>query len=109
MKLRDAWCRETSSDPDNWTPENPAWGQCAVSALIIQDLLGGELLRTTVQGVSHYYNRTENHELLDVTLEQFRSNVGLFGPTEVRTREYVLSFPDTARRYELLKSRVNSD
>ena len=38
------WSRETSYDPPNWSGLNSAWGPCAVSALIVQDLLGGELL-----------------------------------------------------------------
>ncbi len=65
--VRKAWCAQTSADPDNWTPENPAWGQCAVTALVIQDLCGGELLRTTVGGISHYLNELEDGRWVDLT------------------------------------------
>lgn len=41
--LQAAWTRGTSFDPERWTPENPSWGQCAVTALVINDLFGGEL------------------------------------------------------------------
>ena len=41
--LQKAWSKETSFEPDNWTPENPAWGQYAVTALVVQDFFGGEL------------------------------------------------------------------
>src|SRR5262249_33209808 len=56
--LQASWSRETSSDYDRWTLENPAWGQCAVTALVLQDLMGGELLRCVLpKGGSHYWNR----------------------------------------------------
>jgi hypothetical protein len=105
MNLQDAWCRETSSDPDHWTPENPALGQCAVSALVIQDLLGGELLRGLFNGTSHYWNRLDNGQIIDVTKQQF-SPLKTQEFTGARTRAYVLSFPDTVTRYKLLKSRI---
>src|ERR1700724_3464771 len=43
-RLAQAWSRDTSSDAEHWSASNPAWGQCAVTALIVQDLLGGHLL-----------------------------------------------------------------
>jgi hypothetical protein len=52
--LEVAWERTTSADPDRWSPQNPAWGQCAVTALIVQDHYGGELRRGIVDDISHY-------------------------------------------------------
>lgn len=98
-----AWCRETSADPERWTEENPAWGQCAVTALLVQDLLGGDLLRSTVDGISHYWNRIDGFDL-DLTLRQFGPAIYDASPV-VREREYVLSFPETKARYELLLKR----
>jgi hypothetical protein len=86
--------------------ENRSWGQCAVTALLVQDRLGGRLLRTTVGGASHYLNETPDGERIDLTLEQFGPGATYdFEPIE-RQRDYVLSFPDTARRYELLRERI---
>src|SRR5262249_295600 len=48
-----SWTRSTSSDPEHWSEKNPAHGQCAVTALVVQDCLGGELLRARVKGVMH--------------------------------------------------------
>ncbi len=67
--LAPAWSKETSTDPENWSPENPAWGQGAVSALIVQGFLGGEILRlnlTTAHSEKlsalrfHYFNRVND-------------------------------------------------
>lgn len=102
--LRRAWCKDTSSVPDEWSPANPARGQCAVTALVVQDLLGGTLLRITVSGESHYFNQLPDGELLDLTLSQFEApSIGAH--CEERSREYVLSYPATVARYSTLLGR----
>lgn len=106
ITIQQAWCRETSSDPEKWTPENPALGQCAVTALVIQDLLGGILVRAKVNGVSHYWNSLPNGDKIDMTLRQFGDKITFDELPDERSREYVTSFPETVRRYELLKKRV---
>lgn len=105
--IREAWCLATSADPAAWRLDNPAWGQCAVTALLVQDVQGGDLLRSTVRGVSHYWNRLPDGTILDLTLEQFGGDLPDAEPI-VRDREYVLSFPETVTRYELLRERVGA-
>ena len=46
-------------------------GQCAVTALVVQDFLGGELIRAFVCGESHYWNRLPDGSELDLTADQF--------------------------------------
>ena len=108
--LAKAWCAETSASPNAWMPENPALGQCAVSALVVQDHFGGDLLRSKVGGVSHYWNRLPDGREIDWTLRQFKPRGPIFldEDPQLRTREYVLSFPDTVKRYELLKARMKA-
>jgi hypothetical protein len=103
--LEQAWSRDTSADPEGWSENNRPWGQCAVTALVLQDLFGGGLLRAKVDGISHYWNRLPSGEELDLTRDQFGPWPMIIAG-EMRTRDYVLSFPDTVRRYELLKARV---
>jgi hypothetical protein len=103
--LIESWSRETSADPDSWTERNPAWGQCAVTALIVQEYLGGTLFRGEVGPISHYWNQLPSGELIDLTRVQFGDEFRI-DRVEPRTREYVLSHPDTNRRYELLRGRV---
>jgi hypothetical protein len=77
--IRSCWS-EQSCDPvdrDEWSAENPARGQCAVTALVVQDFLGGELLLAEVlnadgsrQGL-HYWNRLPGGVEVDLTREQF--------------------------------------
>jgi hypothetical protein len=103
--LAEAWSRGTSADPDNWSEENPAWGQCAVTALIVQDYLGGSLRRGEVGPISHYWNVLPSGEEIDLTLRQFPEGTTIANTAE-RTREYVLSHHETVRRYSKLAQRV---
>lgn len=102
-RLVRAWCKETSVN-EQWTPDNPALGQCAVTALVIQDYFGGNLARVINEDVSHYFNVLHDGSWLDLTRSQFDTwePYGL----EIRTRDYVLSFKPTEERYNLLLSKM---
>jgi|SRR3989344_8227317 len=112
-RLERAWSRETAapSCQDRWTRENNALGQGAVTALLIQDKFGGDLIRTEVAGHgSHYFNRLPNGWTVDFTIQQFPDGAQQ-APEEVRTRGYVLDSPGavaarTRERYELLKAAL---
>ncbi|MCY0887346.1 MAG: hypothetical protein OWQ59_02720 [Alicyclobacillaceae bacterium] len=69
--LEACWSKETSS---NYTPDLPSRGQGAVTALFLQDLLGGELLRTRVDQEWHYYNRIDG-DRVDCTATQYTERV----------------------------------
>lgn len=106
--VRGAWSRSTSADPERWSEVNPAWGQCAVTALVVQDHLGGVLLRDEIEGVSHYWNGLPDGTELDLTIEQFGFVES--SPTgEERSRAYVLSFPSTLKRYRQMQQRLRQD
>lgn len=102
--IRAAWCGATSASVA-WNEAVPSKGQCAVTALVLQDYLGGDLVRAVVCSESHYWNRVPDVGDVDLTADQFPV-YEVEGPAEVRTRAYVLSSPYTRRRYELLRSRV---
>ena len=103
--LCQSWSLETSYDPAGWSEHNSAWGQCAVSALIVQDVMGGELLVGKINGVEHYWNELPDGRQIDLTRHQFGKIASLEGISHA-SRECVLSFPDTRSRYERLRRRV---
>jgi hypothetical protein len=105
--LQECWSRETAYEPEKWTPENPTHGQCAITALVIQDLLGGDLLRAKVNGAEHYWNRLPDSSELDLTRDQFGPALTTTTPERV-SRAYVLSFSNTVRRYEQLSQLFTS-
>lgn len=107
-----AWCAETTYG--EWDELVPDMNQCAVTALIVQDRFGGDLLRApTGRGDSHYWNRLPDGREVDFTRGQFDylGDWPLRNRAEVRERSYVLESPraiefNTAARYALLKRRV---
>lgn len=102
-----SWTAETSVDP-TWSPTNPALGQCAVTALVVQDYLGGDLIRVVNDGVSHYFNLVVGPGIRVTEVDLTRGQFDTWEPSapEVRDRTYVLSFPATLTRYELLAAAV---
>jgi len=61
-------------------------------------------------GDSHYWNKASDGLEIDFTRAQFDyiDEYPLRDTKQERSREELLSNSDTARRYELLKARVNS-
>ncbi|MEU6827045.1 hypothetical protein ABZ894_00175 [Nocardia beijingensis] len=112
--LQRSWSAETSSAP-GWTEANSARGQCAVTACVVQDYLGGDILNSiavlpTNETVSHYLNVVDG-QIIDLTSEQFPEGATFTPPAPkagryASTREYCLSYESTRLRYEILRSRV---
>ena len=70
--LRKCWSIKSSS---LWTEKNPAQGQCGVTALVINDFYGGEILKTNLSnGQWHYYNLIDGKRY-DFTKSQFDSEI----------------------------------
>jgi len=107
--IRASWGKDTSDDPDEWTPDHAARGQCGVTAIVIREHLGGEILMADVhgshlQGERHAWNRLPDGREVDLTAEQFRAGETL-GPAGV-DEPYVT---DTGvDRGALLSARVRS-
>ncbi len=106
--------KDTSSNPAQWTAGNPLWGHCAIVAILAQEIFGGEVLRQSLENVrglehikSHYINKLPNGIVVDFTSDQFEHELPDNLPTEIRTREKILSYLNTEKRYSLLKLRFN--
>ncbi|MCQ8768243.1 YunG family protein [Streptomyces telluris] len=108
--VRSSWDADTCTPEyrSRWTPDNPARDQCGVTAMVLNDLLGGELIRgeVRVDGVQtdfHWWNRLGEGVEIDLTREQF-------SPEEIVTGGRVIPRPPEIKRlreeYELLRERV---
>jgi hypothetical protein len=111
--LRASWGADTCSPDDldraGWQPENAAWGHCDITALLLNDLLGGDLVvgEVYVDGVQqgfHWWNRLDSGIEIDLTREQFRQGQAITAARVLRrpagrpARRY--------REYRLLRERV---
>jgi len=105
-----SWSKETCypMSCDVWSIDNPSLGQCAITALVVNDFLGGKIMRCMCGEVSHYYNII-NGEVVDLTKEQFNGLVPDYDNSIERTREYVLSNEDTKSRYLKLLNNVRNN
>ncbi|MGE7367828.1 YunG family protein [Neorhizobium sp. NPDC001467] len=97
--LEAAWSIETSS---KWQPDNPACGQCSVTALVDQDMRGGEPARTRVEGAWHFYNIVEGKRL-DSSASQFAVPVAYSDTIASREEAFCDTLPE---QYRLLWERV---
>ncbi|WP_338652104.1 hypothetical protein [Lysinibacillus sp. Y5S-8] len=97
--LRKSWLSQSSS---KWSLDNPAKGQCGVTSLVVQDILGGEIRKTFLKEGWHFYN-VINGIRMDFTEEQF-SYIIDYQDIDSNRNE---AFHDTNdAQYSYLKSQV---
>jgi hypothetical protein len=105
--IRSSWTREISEEPDKWSDDNPAWGTCAVTAFVVRDYLGGDLVIAGVvkdgQRVDrHVWNVLPSGLAVDLSREQFRNGETFEAPQPLTET----TVPGTDERYRLLAERV---
>jgi hypothetical protein len=99
VAMHDCWSVETGG---KWLSANPARGQCSVTALVVQDFLGGDILKTDVDGEWHFYNRIDGRRW-DLTMRQFETPIGY----DDFPSDHHEAMSDTFEgRYRLLHDRV---
>ena len=94
-----SWSIETSS---KWTTENPAKGQCGVTALVVQDIYRGEIKKTKVREAWHFYNFIDGQRF-DFTEVQFNEKLNYMDVESNREE----AFADTnEKQYSMLKEKL---
>ncbi len=92
-----SWSLKTSGQ---WLASNPARGQCNVTALLINELFGGLLLKTPLPEGDHFYNRI-NGVRIDLTDSQFETPVNYLDIESDRSEALAGT---SVSRYEALKA-----
>lgn len=102
MKRNDligVWCAETIYHKYTFDETCPERGQCAVTALLVNDLLGGEIVYN--KKLNHYFN-TVNGNVIDLTKGQF--DIESISINEIVDRKKLCN-GHTKKRYLILKER----
>jgi hypothetical protein len=116
LRLHDAlehsWDADTCAEweRDKWNSCLPAFGQCTVTALVVQDIFGGKIVKDSLN--DHFWNVFEDGTEADLSREQLPQGVAL-RITDERTREYMLTSEraieaKTSNRYNILRERVRN-
>lgn len=108
--IRVSWSLDTADDDNAWTPENPSCGQCDITSLVVQDLLGGALLGADVfldgeRVEAHMWNRLPCGIEVDLTREQFKRGE-VIGEPVVRQRTAAIADPTHPRYHRYVKYLV---
>lgn len=91
---------------DQWNESNKTLGMCAITSLVVNDYFGGEIAKTKVDGISHYFNLI-NNQIVDLTKEQFVKEIS-YENYKIIDREKILT-EDTNNRYQILKKKVEKN
>ncbi|MBQ1544961.1 MAG: hypothetical protein IIZ60_04280 [Clostridia bacterium] len=91
---------------DVWPDRHPSWGQCSITAFLVQDIYGGKVLGVPRDGGNfHCFNQVGDC-VFDITSEQFGSETLVYEDRPEQFREVHFAKEEKRLRYELLKQRL---
>ncbi len=109
--LEQCWDLQTCSPKAkaNWSEQNKAMGQCAITAILIAEMFGGKLAKNDLN--NHLWNILPDGSQHDFSRTQFLNDVNLT-VDHITNPEEQLNHPRgsearTKERFELLKQRFN--
>ena len=106
--LEKIWSKKTAYKPSLKTGlQTKSRGQCYVTALLLRDIMGAEVVRAKVNEETHYWNRFSGYEF-DLTSDQYGGDGYRPVPYDGRkiTKRQVNLMN---KRYRILKDAWNSD
>lgn len=102
------WCRDTCAPRlrVKWSPENPALGQCSVTAFLAQDIFGGKVCGVLRAGGNYHCYNVVGDCCFDLTSEQFGDEKLCYDDGPEQLREVHFAKEEKRLRYEYLKSEL---
>ena len=101
------WSKDTSHY-DDWGIDNQSYGQCAISAIAIQEIMGGEIAKINIGETKTHYFNIINGNVYDITKDQFQFPVQ-YSPNQIVSKEHLLSNQKTAKRYKLFYENLRME
>jgi len=90
----------SGSSSAQWLAGNPARGQCNVTALLVNECFGGEILKTPLPEGDHFYNRIDGKRV-DLTGSQFAAPIAYLDLASARAGALAGTSP---AQYDALKT-----
>ena len=102
------WCAATCAPRmrDKWTPENPTYGQCSITAFLMQDIYGGKVYGIPREGGTYHCFNVVGDCVFDLTSEQFGDEVLCYEGCPEQFREVHFAKAEKKERYEYLRERL---
>ena len=102
------WRAETCAPRmrEEWSKDNKTWGQCSITAFLIQDIFGGEVYGVLLpDGNYHCYNVIVGRQY-DLTIEQFGDKASdlVYDNKNPQSRDVHFAKEEKHGRYLLLKN-----
>lgn len=104
------WCAETCAPRmrSGWTPENPTWGQCSITAFLAQDIFGGRVYGVPRRDGSFHCFNVVGDCVFDLTSEQFGGEALSYDNCPEQRREAHFAKAEKKARYEKLKAMLDA-
>ena len=106
--LSSLWCRETCAPRmrAEWSPENRTLGQCSITAFLLQDLFGGDVLGVPLGDGNYHCFNVVGDCVFDLTSEQFGEKTLCYENCPAQSREEHFKKTEKKERYLLLKAAL---
>ena len=103
--LSGIWCADTCAPRmrDEWRVHNPTFGQCSITAFLMQDFFGGKVYGILRPGGNYHCFNVVDDCVFDLTSEQFGDEVLDYNTCEEQFRETHFAKEEKRLRYEYLR------
>ena len=105
--LSRVWCRETCASRmrNEWSEDNKTWGQCTITAFLLQDIYGGRVYGVPLPDGNYHCFNVVGDRVFDLTSEQFKAPLDYRNCPEQFRKDH-LGKEEKRLRYEELKRRL---
>ena len=104
------WRLETCAPrlQDRWASSHPTWGQCSITAFIVQDFFGGEVYGIPREGGTFHCYNVIGDARFDLTSEQFGDEASslVYDDMYPQSRDVHFAKEEKKQRYLVLKALV---
>ena len=108
--LSSCWCADTCAPRmrADWTQENKTYGQCSITAFLLQDIYGGKVYGLpNGDGSFHCFNEAGGC-VFDLTSEQFGDRKLNYEDCTLQDRKLHFAKAEKLQRYEKLKAMLQA-